>query len=279
MIAYPLAVGTTITRVFSAGHSGPVLVLVHGLTSRADRWQHNIDVLAAAGYRVLAPDLPGHGFATKSADFDHSIPGYRDFLLQFLDQVDAPEAILLGTSLGGHVAAAAAIAAPARVRSLIMVGSLGLAPVTQEKVERTTAGLRDMRLEAMRNRLLQVFSDPRHVTDALVEEDVRINASPGAAACFERFLDYFAHRFNDDLVLDGLQALGDRIPLLLLWGEEDKSVPLEIGLKTRRHLPQARLGIFQKTNHTPYWEAPALFNQAVLDFLAGRMTQTTASWG
>lgn len=278
MISYPLAVGSTVTRIFTAGDAGPPLLLLHGLTSRADRWRHNVDVLAAAGYRVFAPDLPGHGFATKSADFDHSVPGYRDFVLGLLDQIGSEPAVLIGTSLGGHIVGSAAAARPERVRALVMIGSLGLQPVTTEKVERTAMGLRDMRPEAMRARLLTVFSDPRHVTDDLVREDVMINTSPGAGPSFERFLRYFASDFNHDLVLDGLRTLGERVPLLLLWGEEDKSVPVDIGRATHQILTRSRLAVFKRTNHTPYWEHPALFNRVVIDFLAGRLMQPYTEW-
>lgn len=280
MISYPVAIGSTITRMFTAGDAGPPLVLVHGLTSRADRWRHNVDVLAAAGYRVCAPDLPGHGFATKSASFPHTVPGYRDFLLDVLDHIGPEPAILVGTSLGGHIVGSAAVAKPERVRALVMIGSLGLQPVTAEKVQRTGAGLRDMRLEAMRTRLLTVFSDPRHVTDDLVVEDVRVNTSPGAAESFDIFLRYFNSGFNNDLVLERLAALGDRFPLLLLWGEEDKSVPVEIGRAAHASLPRSRLAVFKRTNHTPYWEHPPLFNRVLLDFLAGRLQAgaTATEW-
>jgi 2-hydroxy-6-oxonona-2,4-dienedioate hydrolase len=76
MIMYPLAVGDIVNRVFEAGAGGKTMLLLHGLTSRADRWTGCIEALAAAGYHVFAPDLPGHGFATKAGELDHSIGGY-----------------------------------------------------------------------------------------------------------------------------------------------------------------------------------------------------------
>jgi pimeloyl-ACP methyl ester carboxylesterase len=269
MISYPVAIGSTLTRLFAAGTDGPPVVLVHGLTSRADRWRHNMDALAAAGYRVYAPDLPGHGFAAKSAAFDHSTPGYADFIVGLLDQIGAERVTLVGTSLGGHVVGAVAAQQPQRIDRLVMIGSLGLQPVTADKVQRSAAGLADMRPEAMRARLLTVFSDPRHVTDDLVREDVAVNTSPGAAESFARFLDYFRTGFNEDLVLDRLAALQGRFPLLLLWGEADKSVPVEIGRAAHQALPQSRLVVFKNTSHTPYWEHPALFNRTLLEFLQG----------
>jgi pimeloyl-ACP methyl ester carboxylesterase len=276
MIMYPLGVGEIVTRVFEEGSGGTPLLFLHGLTSRADRFKATLKPFAEAGYHTYAIDLPGHGFASKRADIDHSIDGYRDFVLGFLDRVGARRAVLVGASLGGHVVAAAACKAPERVEKLVMIGSLGLAPLPPERIGQIRGGIGNMTREALRGRLLTVFSDPRHVTDALVEEDLRINTSPGAKESFERFLDYMATRFNDDLVLEGLRRLGARVPLLLLWGEEDKSVAVEVGRAARRALPEAKLTTIAGANHTPYIENPEAFNRVVLDFLRGRHGAYTA---
>src|SRR4029079_1629118 len=105
MISYPLRVGTLDTRVIEAGGSGQTIVLVHGTGGRADRWSRNVDALAKAGHRVVAFDLPGHGFASKGAGIDCSVPGYRKFLAAFLDEMKIDKAVIVGTSLGGHVVA------------------------------------------------------------------------------------------------------------------------------------------------------------------------------
>jgi pimeloyl-ACP methyl ester carboxylesterase len=139
------------------------------------------------------------------------------------------------------------------------------------RIEKIRLGLADMSPEAMRARLLTVFSDPRFVTDEFVREDVLVNTSPGAKDSLGRFVGYMAARFNKDLVADGLAALGDRFPLLLLWGEADQSVPVEVGRDARNRLPHARLATFANTNHTPYMERPELFNRMILDFLNGNI--------
>jgi 2-hydroxy-6-oxonona-2,4-dienedioate hydrolase len=276
MMVYPFGVGGSVTRVLEDGAGAMPLLFLHGLTSRADRFVGTLKPFAEAGYHVYAIDLPGHGFASKSADFDHSVTGYRDFVLAFLDRIGASRAALVGASLGGHILAAVACRAPERVEKLVMVGSLGLGPVTSERVRQMRAGLGDMTPAGVRGRLLNVFSDPRLVTEALVEEDARVNTSPGARESFERFFDYMDRRFNDDLVLEALSRLGARVPLLLLWGEEDRSVPVEVGRAARGALPDAMLATIARVNHTPYIENPAAFNGIVLSFLQGRLRALTA---
>ena len=267
MIVYPFEAGGIVTRMLAAGDKGPVILLLHGFTSRADRWRQTVADLAARGYRVFAPDLPGHGFASKSTAFDHSVVGYRDFVIDVLDRLGVDRASLVGASLGGHVLAAVAKQIPDRVDHLVMIGSMGLEPLPAERVAKIRAGLSDMSLPAMRARLLSVFSDPDIVTDELVKEDVLVNTSPGAEESLGKFGGHLASGYNDHLALPDLVALDGKIPLLLLWGSDDKSVPVEVAQATRERMPHARFAIMPGINHTPYIENPALFQQIVLDFL------------
>ena len=269
MIVYPFEAGGIVTRILAAGEKRPVILLLHGFTSRADRWRQTVADLAARGYRVFAPDLPGHGFASKSAAFDHSVAGYRDFAIDVLDRLGVKRASLVGASLGGHVLAAVTKQIPDRVDHLVMIGSMGLAPLAAERVAKIRAGLSDMSLLDMRARLLSVFSNPDLVTDELVKEDVLVNTSPGAQESLGKFGRHLASGYNDGLALPDLMALDGRIPLMLLWGSADESVPVEVAHAAREQLPRAQLAVMHGINHTPYIENPALFQQIVLDFLQG----------
>jgi 2-hydroxy-6-oxonona-2,4-dienedioate hydrolase len=268
MISYPLAVGPVLTRVLEAGPvDAPAIVLLHGLSSRADRWRRNIDTLAAAGYRVVAADLPGHGFASKNPEHDHSIGGYAGFLLGLLDALKIERATLVGTSLGGHVVAAAALKQPQRVERMMLIGSTGFAPSTPERVQAVRDWLMNLTPRSHRPRLERVINDPSLVTDDMVREDVLINTSPGASACFDRFLTYMAGPFNADLVGERLTEIEDKVPLLLFWGVDDSSVPVAVGRAARVQLPKARLVCVEGLNHTPYYEDPEIFNSVLLGFM------------
>lgn len=270
MIAYPFAAGGIVTRLFDSGTSGHPVLLLHGFTSRADRWRQTAIDLATKGYRVFVPDLPGHGFAAKSASFDHSVTGYRDFVLDLLDKLSLDRLALVGTSLGGHIVAKVAAHSPARVEKLVMIGSMGLNPLPPERTTAIRNGLADMSPAAMRARLLTVFTDPSFVTDDLVMEDVRVNTSPGAKESIDKFAAYLATGFNNDLALDDLVALDGKVPLLMIWGEDDKSMPVEVAHKARARLAHARLATLRSVNHTPYIENPATFQKILTDFLENR---------
>src|SRR6266851_4334071 len=114
MFSYPKLVGQTVTRVIQSGLEGSPVVFVHGTGARADRWIRNLEPVAEAGFRAYAIDLPGHGLAAKDPAFNHSVPAYAEFLGQFLNNFGGEKVTLIGTSLGGHVAATCTINRPER---------------------------------------------------------------------------------------------------------------------------------------------------------------------
>lgn len=272
MIAYPFQVGATLTRILEAGRSdAPVVLLQHGFTSRADRWRSTMELLAAAGYRAIAPDLPGHGFASKEPAFDHSVRGYVDFVARLIDGLRVEKPILVGTSLGGHLLAELACAAPQAIGGLVMIGSMGLEPLPAERIAMMRAGLDDMSEEAVRKRLLSVFSDAEIVTDELVREDARINASPGAQDSLRAFARYLTEDYANDLVAERLITVDGRFPLLLVWGARDLPAPVTIGRNMRAALPSARLVEMAGLSHTPYMEDPKAFFAIFQAFAQGKL--------
>jgi pimeloyl-ACP methyl ester carboxylesterase len=273
MISYPLGVGTVITRIIEAGHGDKVLLLLHGFTSRADRWRGNIDDFATLGYRVVAPDLPGHGFASKDPAFDHSVGGYRNFIVALLDRLQIQRAVMVGTSLGGHVLADVTCREPERVEKLVMIGSMGLQALAEGQISAINNGLNEMSIKAIRARLLTVFSDASLVSDDLVSEDMLFNTSPGAQESLLAFGRYLAERFNGDLILDHLARIDGQVPLLLLWGDQDMPAPVEIAYAARARLSNARLAVMTGINHTPYMEDPSLFRRIVEAFLRNSLNE------
>jgi pimeloyl-ACP methyl ester carboxylesterase len=267
MITYPIDVGGTLTRVIEDG-AGPAILLIHGLGTRADRWRMTLEKLAAGGRRVIAFDLPGHGFAQKGVGLDYSVPGYADFISKLLDTFKLGRVALVGASLGGQAATVVAANMPQRIESLILVGSTGLSAFGPEARAQTSRILVDMSREAIRARLQRGLRNLALITDELVEEDFHINNSPGAAAAFHALGEYFANKIDDHVVFDRLLELDGRIPLLLVWGTEDASVPVKIAEEVASKLKGAKLMKMTGTAHNPYMDKPDEFSNAVLEFLA-----------
>jgi pimeloyl-ACP methyl ester carboxylesterase len=270
VIAYPLGVGGTRTRVLEAGVGVRALVLVHGLGARADRWRANLDALGDAGYHGYALDLPGHGFADKGDGFPYGTPGFADLVRGAMDALGVGEAALIGTSLGGHVAAWLACQAPERVRALVLVGAVGLSPLGAPERAAIARNVRETSRTGIEGKLRYVLCDHTLITPAWIEEEHRINTSPGAAEAFDRLGRYFLE--PDGIVRHGvverLAPLARRIPTLLVWGKEDASVPLSVGEQSAAMLGGVPLVAIDGAGHLPYLERAGEFNRAVLDFLA-----------
>lgn len=271
MISYPLRVGTTTTRAIEAGSGGTPVVFVHGVSAYAHRWSRNLDAFGAKGLRSYAFDLPGHGFATKDREFEHSVSGYADFLDTFIDAIDAGSVVLVGTSLGGHIAAMLACRRPERIRALALVGSLGLVPVGEPVRRMIATAILNTGRDGIRAKLLRAHDDPSLVTDNWVEEEFRINNSEGARETFERLGSYIAESLDDDCVGAALASLARSIPTLLVWGERDRSVGMAIALAAHAALPASRLVVIRDAGHAPYFERPEAFNAAVTEFLSGAL--------
>jgi pimeloyl-ACP methyl ester carboxylesterase len=269
VIAYPLGVGAVGTRVLEAGHGPRALVLVHGLGARADRWRRNLDVFAGAGYHAYALDFPGHGFADKGDAFPYGVPAFADFVRGAMDVLGVGEAALIGTSLGGHVAAWLACAEPERVRALVLAGAVGLSPLAAADREAIARNVRDTSAAGIERKLRYVLCDHTVITPEWIEEEHRINNSPGAAAAFDRLARYFvdADGIVRHGVVDRLRPLTARIPTLLVWGKADASVPLSVGEQSAADLGVPLVAL-DGAGHLPYLERADEFNRAVLDFLA-----------
>lgn len=265
MIHYPLAVDGVVTRVLESGSAGLPVVLVHGTGGRADRWIRNLDALAAAGYHAYAFDLPGHGFAAKGPGVECSVPAYRRLLAGFVEQLGATQVAVVGTSLGGHVAASYAVENPGKVKAIALVGSMGLLPIGAEARGRIQAGANNQSREGVATKFQRVIFDPSLVTPEMVEEEFRINNSAGAKESFAMLGKYIADRLDDEVVGEKLAAL--KKPVLLAWGDQDKTVPLAVGEGALKLIPGSKLVVLQGAAHTPYYERPDQFNRALIDFL------------
>jgi 2-hydroxy-6-oxonona-2,4-dienedioate hydrolase len=267
MINYPAGAGAVLTRVLEAGSGSNVVVFLHGVGARADRWRHNIPAVAAAGCRCIALDLPGHGFAQKGADFPYGVPGYADFVERFLDERKISNVDFVGTSLGAHIAATIACRRPAMARSLTMVGATGLFPLGAEACGGIATRIVDRGRSGIERKLKVVMCDDSSITDDVIDEEWAINNSPGSDDAFEKLSDYFRHKIDSDIVGERLASLSVPIPKLLVWGEEDRSVPLTIGRKAQELLGGIPLRIIPQTAHAPYAENPDAFNQILVEFL------------
>jgi pimeloyl-ACP methyl ester carboxylesterase len=274
VIQYPIGVNGVTTRVLDSGGPGDLLVMLHGVGSRADRFRLNVAGLGRAGYRAVAVDLPGHGLADKGAR-PYSVGYYASFLIDLLDSLGAGQACVIGTSLGGHIGAQAAVTAPERISSLVMVGTMGVVPLGAQTTSAIARSILDRSREGIAGKLRFILHKRELITDSWIEEEFRINNSPGADGAFGALSAYFAEKVDDDVVGDRLLSVYGQVPMLLIWGADDEMIKADVGHAAQRTLKDVPLMLLSGTGHVPYLERPDDFDALIVDFLHGRIAASS----
>ncbi len=242
---------------------GPTIVLVHGLADDARTWNATIEALAGK-YRVIAPDLIGHGRSDKPL-FNYRAGTFADFLSKFLDDLRIERATLVGNSLGGWASILVALNEPQRVERLVLVDSAGYAD------QHLPAVLNPTTLEESRELLSLVFAGKKFTNDpALAELILAARVANGDGTTIARFLE--SAQRNED-ANDG-KLSGLTMPTLVIWGEQDKLLPLSLGERFAKEIPGAKLAIIPNSGHVPQVESPQKFNEVLLGFLEQTATLT-----
>ena len=244
------------------------IVLLHGTSASLHTWDGWAADLKTRR-RVIRFDLPAFGLTGPHPANDYSIPAYVQFVTQVLDALGVQKFVLAGNSLGGHIAWATALAHPQRVSQLILVDSAGYPLVSQS----VPIGFQIARLPGVRklmeyvlprgviqSSLRNVYGDPSKVTPELVDRYYELTLRAGNRAAL-------AHRFQQGLFgeTEALKTL--KIPSLVIWGAQDRLIPLDNAQKFVRDLPNARLLVFDDLGHVPHEEDPQRTVDAVRAFL------------
>ena len=276
MMTYLAAAEGIQTRVLDVG-VGPAVVFVHGLGARADRWRNNLGALAQQGYRCLAIDLPGHGFASKTAAFDFSVPACAQWLTAVLEQLGLSRYAIVGTSLGGFIGGHMACCWPERVNKLMLVGSIGMVPMGEAAREAISSRFGTVSREGIARKLNTVLFDKSLITPEWLEEEWRINNSLGAQEAFARIAEYIKHRIDDDVVGEALALrVTQGLPVAMIWGKEDLAVPPDVGHRACAIVQPQCYEEISETGHGPYLEKPEVFNRLLLGFLSADVTAAEA---
>jgi pimeloyl-ACP methyl ester carboxylesterase len=247
------------------------IVFVHGLGGCWQNWLENIPYFARR-HRVLVLDLPGFG-SSPVPDWEISISTYGRLLLDFCDAVGVTDCAVVGNSMGGFIAAEAAIAQPDRFEKLTLVSAAGVSSARLRR-EPTEVAARMIavgaplvmqaqthsfaRRRARRLAFRMIFHDPGALRPELVWE---FWDGGGRAESFVEALSSLAG-------YDFLDRLGEiRVPTLIVWGCQDHVVPPADALGYASRIPGARLEAFDRCGHVPMAERPVRFNRVLEDFL------------
>jgi pimeloyl-ACP methyl ester carboxylesterase len=268
------------TRVLVEGNTDdPPILLLHGIGRSLEDWEPQFSRLRQAGYRVIAPDLPGCGYSQRLS-VPTTLPGIAQGVLDTVDALGEERGLhVMGQSMGGAVALQLLALAPDRVATLTLVSSAGFGaalhpvlrlaatPVIGAVVTRHTN-----RLTARMNER-RIYVDPSFVTRERIDRAVELARQPDTATVLHETARALATlrgvrpEWRKELLTKVSQH---RRPTLAIWGDRDRILPGRQMDATRRLLPHARTRLFRAVGHAPQVEAPDKFAELTLDFLGSQ---------
>jgi pimeloyl-ACP methyl ester carboxylesterase len=259
----------------SAGQGEPVFILLHGFGDSVYSWHTVMEPLSQYG-RVIAYDRPAFGLTERPMEWEGENPyspqAQVDLLLGILDYFDVSRAMLVGNSAGGTIAMEFYLQHPERVQSLILVDPAvyigGSAPDALGWLLRTPqmrhlGPLIARRIQKYGPELLQrAWYDPTKLSqEAIANYEEPLMVENWDVALWD------LTTASQDLHLD--QHLDEfTLPVLVITGDTDRIVPTEQTLRLAEELPNSTLVVIPQAGHVPHQEQPALFMQAVEEFLA-----------
>jgi pyruvate dehydrogenase E2 component (dihydrolipoamide acetyltransferase) len=216
-------IGARTVRFLKLGDgAGTPAVLIHGFGGDLNNWLFNHAELAARR-PVWALDLPGHGESAKAVETG-SLDELADAVLALLGAQGVEHAHLIGHSMGGAVAMAAAERAPERVASLTLIASAGLGEeIDRDYIDGFVAG---NSRNTLKPHLGKLFADSALVTRQLVEDLVKYKRLEGVQAALEKIASSaFDGAAQRRVFRDRLAALAPRT--LVIWGDRDQVIPAQ----------------------------------------------------
>jgi pyruvate dehydrogenase E2 component (dihydrolipoamide acetyltransferase) len=256
-------VGGRKIRYAGVGGDGEVVLLIHGYGGDRNSWLFLQEPLAAR-HRVYALDLPGHGTSSKDVG-DGSVGVLADAVIGVIDSIGAERAHLVGHSLGGAVAVAAATRDPRRIASLTLIAPSGFGPEINAAYLRGFAGAQTRR--ELRPVVGQIFADESLVTRQVVDDLLAYKRLDGVDEALHALLGALLLPDSDVQRTDAataIAAFGGAVPVTVIWGSADRVIPAAQAAS----VPGAVRHLVDGAGHMPHMERPGAVQAAIEEAIA-----------
>ncbi len=236
------------------GEGAPIVIL-HGLMGGLSNFDGVVDYFPEKGYKILIPELPLYSMSLLKT----SVQTFAKFIKEFIEYQDLGKVILLGNSLGGHIALLATKMYPELVKGLVITGSSGL---YENAMGESYPRRGDY--EFIKKKAQNVFYDPAVATKEIVDE-VYVTVSDRNKLIKTLAIAKSAIRHNMAKDLPKMKT-----PTCIIWGKDDNVTPPEVAEDFHRLLPDSDLYWVDKCGHAAMMEHPDLFNELLYDWLQKR---------
>jgi pimeloyl-ACP methyl ester carboxylesterase len=248
--------------------SGQPLVLIHGWTGSSFDWRLVLPTLAQR-FRVIVPDQIGFGKSDKPR-IDYTIENFVEYLDELIENLKLEKVNLAGNSLGGHIACEYALSYPAKVKTLILIDAAGVRTKLPPffKLVRIP-GLLEWgmaRISPGRYKRFMKTRGPYYNRDIITDDLVKGHMNSfltkqgikAAAKSFRR-------NIGTVYVEDRLEELN--IPVLIIWGNKDITLPISMGYTFHRKIKDSKIIIIENCGHVPMEEKPDQCAKEIIDFI------------
>jgi len=249
------------------------LVLLHGTGASLHTWDGWVNALKTER-KIIRLDLPAYGLTGPNPTSDYSQEFYASFIDDFLTKLGVKQCIIAGNSLGGSIAWNFAVKYPKKVSKMILVDAGGYAiksksvpiafqvtglPVIKNLFKYVTP--RSIVQKSIEN----VYADKSKVTEVLVDRYFELSLREGNR---QAFIDRMSEFRNKGIINVATAKIKDlSMPTLIIWGDKDLLIPLEVGEKFHADLPNDTFVVFKNLGHTPMEEDAGKTVAAVKEFL------------
>ncbi|MHB0755135.1 alpha/beta fold hydrolase [Polaribacter sp. M15] len=237
---------------YAEAGEGPAIIVLHGLMGALSNFGPTFDHFSKNGYKILIPELPLYTLPLIKTN----VKNLAKYLKEFLEYKKLDNVILLGNSLGGHIALYFTKHYPEKVGGLVLTGSSGL----YENAMGDSFPKRG-NYEFIEQKAKDVFYDPAIATKELVD-DVYATVNDRIKALKTISIAKSAIRHNMANDLPNMQQ-----PTCLIWGKQDGVTPPEVAHDFHKLLPNSDLFWIDKCGHAAMMERPEEFNQILGDWL------------
>lgn len=236
------------------GEGVPIIIL-HGLMGGLSNFQGVVDFFPKRGYKIVVLDLPLYSLPLLKT----SVANFAKYLKEFIDYKGYKNAILLGNSLGGHIALLCTKLYPEVVKALVLTGSSGL---YESAMGESYPKRGDY--DYIQKKAQNVFYAPETATKEIVD-DVFATVNDRSKLIRTLAIAKSAIRHNMSKDLPKMKT-----PTCLIWGKNDNVTPPEVAEDFNRLLPDSKLFWIDKCGHAPMMEHPDAFNEILFKWLTDR---------
>lgn len=250
-----------------------VVVMLHGSGPGASGWANfhrNIQPLTDVGYRVILMDSPGWSKSDTVVSTESRSHLNARALKGLLDGLGLSKVHLIGNSMGAHTAVAFTLECPDYVDKLVLMGGgtgggSMFTPMPAEGIKRIAKLYREPTMENLKEMMDIFVYDSSSLTDEMFK--FRLDNILARKDHLENFVK--SSQANPKQFPDVSYRLGEIAnDTLIVWGRDDRFVPMDVGLRLLNGLQRAQMHIFNRCGHWAQWEHADKFNRMVLDFFA-----------